>query len=664
MHSFETECVVLGLISHLRFSHFKLDPPSTQLFLNCLVMMILVGFAIATTVGSSRDAVAGEKNPFSPKAFLIRYWDKKITNKLPKPSFLLSKASPLTATQSAAFTKLAASNALSTHLPEFCSTAHLLCFPELGASLEKHNNGVNFTTYGDKNFTNYGTGGGPAGIESFKNYSKNDFDIIQDDFRRYSRGSTGHKDNFITYGPNGSIAEQSFRTYGAGATGGGGNFKQYTESVNLGEVGFTSYSDDAKRRSQSFTKYSEFTNSADQSFTSYGKNGDKDSSDFTKYETSSNDVSTNFTNYGESANGEIDKFTNYGVGMNVPTHIFKNYGDGGNASTDSFANYKPGSNFGVESFQSYAKNSDAAKADFTTYGKGINLGADEFIGYGKGGKGQKVGFKEYFSVNVSNTLVFKEYAKDGVSFAEYSNQSSVLDASMASKSASGSLVNKWVEPGKFFRESMLKEGIVMPMPDIRDKMRERSFLPRSILTKLPFSTLKISELKQIFKVADNSSMDKILISSLKECERAPSRGETKRCVGSIEDMIDFATSVLGCDVTVRTTENVNGSKKNVMVGSIKRINGGKVTQSVSCHQSLFPYLLYYCHSVPKVRVYEADLLDADTKVKINHGVAICHLDTSAWSATHGAFLALGSGPGRIEVCHWIFQNDMTWTIAD
>ncbi|KAG2409389.1 Polygalacturonase-1 non-catalytic subunit beta AroGP1 Polygalacturonase [Vigna angularis] len=78
------------------------------------------------------------------------------------------------------------------------------------------------------------------------------------------------------------------------------------------------------------------------------------------------------------------------------------------------------------------------------------------------------------------------------------------------------------------------------------------------------------------------------------------------------------------------------------------MNGGKVTKSVSCHHSLFPYLLYYCHSVPKVRVYEADLLDPESKAKINHGVAICHLDTTTWSPTHGAFVALGSGPGRIE----------------
>ncbi|KAE9464988.1 hypothetical protein C3L33_03101, partial [Rhododendron williamsianum] len=83
-----------------------------------------------------------------------------------------------------------------------------------------------------------------------------------------------------------------------------------------------------------------------------------------------------------------------------------------------------------------------------------------------------------------------------------------------------------------------------------------------------------------------------------------------------------------------------------MIWKVRAINDGT---AVSCHQILFPYLLYYCHSVPEVRVYQADILDPKTNIKINHAVALCHLDTSSWSADHGAFLALGSGPGKIEL---------------
>ncbi|GMY24909.1 polygalacturonase 1 beta-like protein 3 [Fagus crenata] len=211
---------------------------------------------------------------------------------------------------------------------------------------------------------------------------------------------------------------------------------------------------------------------------------------------------------------------------------------------------------------------------------------------------------------------------------------------------------------------MLKGGNVMVMPNIKDRMPKRSFLPQVILSKLPFSTLRLSELKGIFHVRENSSMEHMLVDALAECERAPSLGESKQCVGSVEDMIDFAVSVLGHNVVVRSTKNVNGSKQNVMIGSVKEINGGEVTNLVSCHQIMYPYLLYYCHSLPKVRVYQADILDVESKAKINHGVAICHLNTADWSPKHVAFLALGFSPGQIEVCHWFYENEMAWTTAD
>ncbi|KAK4564652.1 hypothetical protein RGQ29_006651 [Quercus rubra] len=173
-----------------------------------------------------------------------------------------------------------------------------------------------------------------------------------------------------------------------------------------------------------------------------------------------------------------------------------------------------------------------------------------------------------------------------------------------------------------------------------------------------------SELR-VFHAGDNSTMETMIVETLSDCEKAPSLGETKRCVGSAEDMIDFAISVLGRNVAVRTTKNVNGSEQSTMIGSVKGINGGKVMQqSMTCHQRLYPYLVYTCHSVPKVRVYEAEILDPNSKAKINHGVAICHMNTSSWDPNHRAFLELGSSPGRIEVCHWIFENDLTWTVAD
>lgn len=589
----------------------------------------------------------------------MRYWKKQISNDLPKPEFLLDKASPLSAAQYAVFSKLADQNTLSTRLPDFCSKANLLCFPDVTPSLEKHSDNVNFATYQSKNFTNYGTNRA-GGDDAFKSYSEND-NVVVDTFRRYSRDATGHNEKFTAYATDGNVVDQSFNTYGAHTTGGKGQFNNYNDQVNVPNLKFTSYSDDTNGRQQRFTQYTEEANAGDQKFTSYGKNGNGALNEFTAYGKDSNVMGSTFNNYGQNGNAANDSFTSYGTNTNVPENTFKTYGTQGNAATETFKNYRDQSNVGDDNFESYGKSSNAAKIDFVNYGQSFNEGTDKFTGYGKDSTGPSVDFKIY---GVNNT--FKEYTKQGARFSRYINESSsAAEASLVSTS-SGKRVNKWaVEPGKFFREAMLKTGTIMPMPDIRDKMPKRSFLPRLIVSKLPFSTSKIADLKKIFHaVDDDSSMTKMLSDSLTECERPPSAGETKRCVASIEDMIDFATSVLGRNVAVRSTANTQGSNGNIMIGKVKGINGGKVTKSVSCHQSLFPYLLYYCHSVPKVRVYEADILDPKSKSKINHGVAICHVDTSSWSSGHGAFIALGSSPGKIEVCHWIFQNDMTWAVAD
>ncbi|KAJ1418243.1 BURP domain [Sesbania bispinosa] len=420
--------------------------------------------------------------------------------------------------------------------------------------------------------------------------------------------------------------------------------------VNVPNLGFTTYDSAANNHKLSFSSYGNESNSGTQSFTSYGKRVRGGTSDFTNYAAGSNILQSSFTNYSElGTGGANDSFRSYSFNGNNPRHSFKTYGAGSVSGSDTFVSYRNHANVGDDSFQSYAGKSNSGSATFVNYGQSFNVGNDTFTEYGKGSSGRtSFGFKTY-----GLGRAFKWYNKQGVSFSGYSNFSE----------SSGKIVNKWVEPGKFFRESMMNEGNVMVMPDIRDKMPARSFLPLAVTSKLPFSSPRLGEMREVFHAQEGSATERVIVNALEECERAPSPGETKRCVASAEGMVEFAVMVLGPNVVVRTTESVNGSGRSMMIGKVYAVDGGKVTKSVSCHQSLYPYLLYYCHSVPKVRVYEADILDVDTKVKINHGVAICHLDTSAWGPEHGAFLALGSSPGKIEVCHWIFENDMTWTTA-
>ncbi|WMV28717.1 hypothetical protein MTR67_022102 [Solanum verrucosum] len=619
-----------------------------------VLLFSLPSFNIVVAGDGENSGDAG--NPFTPKGYLIRYWKKHVSNDLPKPWFLLNKASPLNAAQYATYTKLVADqNALTTHLQSFCSSANLMCAPDLSPSLVKHTGDIHFTTYGNKNFTNYGTNEPGIGVNSFKNYSK---DASVNSFRRYGRGSP--RDNkFDNYAPDGNVIEQSFNSYSTNTPGGSGQFTNYAPNTNVPDLRFTAYSDQGTGGEQEFKTYLEQGNSGGQSFKSYGKNGNGADSKFTSYGNETNVAASTFTNYGQNANGENQNFFSYGTNGNNPQNNFNNYGVGGNGPSETFTHYRDESNVGDDKFINYVKDANAGEANFTNYGQSFNEGTDVFTTYGKGGNDPRINFKTY---GVNNT--FKDYVKDTATFSNYQNETSDLASSSEVDGRKKVNNNRWVEPGKFFREKMLKSGTIMPMPDIKDKMPKRSFLPRVIAAKLPLSYSKIGELKKIFHAANDSQVAKMIGNALSECERAPSAGETKQCVNSAEDMIDFATSVLGRNVVVQTTENTKGSNGNIMIGSVNGINGGKVTKSVSCHQTLYPSLLYYCHSVPKVRVYEADILDSNSKAKINHGVAICHVDTSSWGPSHGAFIALGSGPGKIEVCHWIFENDMTWTIAD
>ncbi|WJX78761.1 hypothetical protein P8452_61948 [Trifolium repens] len=207
-------------------------------------------------------------------------------------------------------------------------------------------------------------------------------------------------------------------------------------------------------------------------------------------------------------------------------------------------------------------------------------------------------------------------------------------------------------PGNFFREKHIKEGTIMMMVDIQDMTPERYFLPRSIASKLPFSSSKMGEMKKLWnKLFDEKSLDRMIKHSTYECQRKAARDETKICANSIEAMIDFSTSLLGPNITVRATENGNGAMENILLGHVKPINGGNLTKSITCHAYLFPYIMYYCHSIAMVRMYDAEILDIKTKTKINQAIILCHLDTSSWVPAHVAFKLFGSSPGKTEfVC--------------
>ncbi|XP_042484407.1 polygalacturonase-1 non-catalytic subunit beta-like [Macadamia integrifolia] len=210
----------------------------------------------------------------------------------------------------------------------------------------------------------------------------------------------------------------------------------------------------------------------------------------------------------------------------------------------------------------------------------------------------------------------------------------------------------------FFRESMMKEGGFMLIPDLRDPMSYRSFLPQPLASKVPFSFAQIEELKKMFGVVDESNMDEFIQDTLKICEKRPIREVQSTCVTSGEDLIDFIVEKLGHNVCIWSTESIEGSYENVTIGDVKLIHGNLSEPPALCHSPPFPFQVYYCHVFYKVKIY---VVNIHAQKKVNHAIMVCHYDTSTWNPNHIAFKLLGFGPGLIEVCHWINENGLVWT---
>jgi hypothetical protein len=156
---------------------------------------------------------------------------------------------------------------------------------------------------------------------------------------------------------------------------------------------------------------------------------------------------------------------------------------------------------------------------------------------------------------------------------------------------------------------MLTEGVMMQMVDISDNLPKMSFLPENIFAKLsPFSTSNIHKMMKVLlnvSVCEYACVENMMRESLGECEGGASPCEVNECVKSTKEMVELVKSVLGNNVLVRRTENVNGSGKTVVIGKVSKLNGGNLKLPITCHKHLFPYMLvYYRHFNHIMRLYQ------------------------------------------------------------
>lgn len=212
-----------------------------------------------------------------------------------------------------------------------------------------------------------------------------------------------------------------------------------------------------------------------------------------------------------------------------------------------------------------------------------------------------------------------------------------------------SLIN--IDPFTFFRPSYLKEGDTIHLSSLKESIPYRAFLPPQIASKL---SLTLKGVTNLFPYSSKDSIE----TTLSYCSAAAIKGEFKSCPKSLEEMISFSKTALGATkLLALTTKNTEGSDKELVIKEVKQFNAEKI---VACHEVFLPFATYFCHSLPSSRIYAVDLVEPEARTPVNTAVAVCHMDTSSWPASHVAFKMLKFGPGQGEACHWMNEIDLAW----
>ncbi|KAG8369450.1 hypothetical protein BUALT_Bualt14G0015000 [Buddleja alternifolia] len=210
---------------------------------------------------------------------------------------------------------------------------------------------------------------------------------------------------------------------------------------------------------------------------------------------------------------------------------------------------------------------------------------------------------------------------------------------------------KNIDPFSFFRLSVLKEGNTMYLSNLKATLPYRAFLPPQIASQISLNPQNIAK-----KFPDWTK--EAIETTLSYCNAAATKGEFKTCPKSLEEMISFSKTALGKNKLLSlASQSTKGSGNKLEIRNIKKFNVEKI---VACHEMFLPFATYFCHSLSSSRIYSVDFVEPKTGAPVNTVVAICHLDTSSWSANHVALKILKFGPGQGEACHWMNEIDLAW----
>ncbi|XP_021738851.1 BURP domain-containing protein 5-like [Chenopodium quinoa] len=213
-------------------------------------------------------------------------------------------------------------------------------------------------------------------------------------------------------------------------------------------------------------------------------------------------------------------------------------------------------------------------------------------------------------------------------------------------------VNSATKDQVFFVEKNLRFGTKMTL-HFQKSIKKGFFLPRQLSNKIPFSSKKIPETLQILSLDPKSNEAYVLSKRIELCEEPTIEGVEKKCVTSLESMVDYVISMIGTNVKALTTQVKKDSKMEYTIYGVKRLVKND-HETVVCHKMGYPYAVFFCHRTKTIRSYMASLVGKDgTKIE---AVVACHMESNDFLDNY-AKIVLKVVPGSTHICHFPAAED-------
>ncbi|KAM3196259.1 hypothetical protein ACQJBY_072112 [Aegilops geniculata] len=214
-----------------------------------------------------------------------------------------------------------------------------------------------------------------------------------------------------------------------------------------------------------------------------------------------------------------------------------------------------------------------------------------------------------------------------------------------------------------FTEDIVKLGSTIIPYILPSATLGAPLLQRDIADYIPISIRNFNGIMKMFAPVSYSMANDIW-STLNMCEHVrPLKGEKKMCIGSVESMVEFVSSVLGSTRDLRAFSSSQVPNEGVVTKRRYKVVASRrpteSSETATCHGMNFPYAVFMCHAMNPTRVYALTLQSENDggegqKMEV---LVVCHLDTSGFDPSK---MPKGTRPGEAPACHFVGRDTVLW----